>query len=450
MSWLRLPGLIAGDPEHVYDGDTLAEVRVPCRPEVETYDHCCLAPDRVRNGKVQRLVRDRRIDPAPTWLVITVQKMRCRGCKRTLRQHVPHVDADHDITSRLKYDLTMSAINRTFRDARRFHAVEETLIRRVFRSYADAHLVNYRYEAPRVLGIDENVLLGEARGVIFDVEGGKLLDMRRMRTQSALRYGFQFMDNWENVEVWCQDMAPAYKGLAKDLFPKAVIVADKWHVTSKAEYWWDKVRIAESPSLPPEAKKKLPGVMKLFHKHWDLMEREQQDRLADFLSYSPKLQTAWTIKEQFYYFYSAPDRATAERMYGEWVKYALEHQPAEWKKLMGTVHRWRNEIFNYFDERYTSGGVERMNRSIADINRLANGMDFETLRAKAILRYGRFIPPETFRVYFEQGMGDAVSEMLAPYLEPDAWLDDVDRDRAVRSSGIDPSTWVADLEAGRF
>jgi hypothetical protein len=67
LSWLRLPGLIAGDPEHVYDGDTLVEVRVPCRPEVETYDHCCLAPDRVRNGTVQRLVRDRRIDPS-TWV----------------------------------------------------------------------------------------------------------------------------------------------------------------------------------------------------------------------------------------------------------------------------------------------------------------------------------------------------------------------------------------------
>lgn len=451
MSWLRLPDFEASDPELVHDDGHLVEVLVHVKPVVTTYPICCLAPKIVKNGTKTVRYRDRRIEPAPTWLVVKRQRAKCQTCDATLYQQIPHVDDDHYITERLRDDLRMSAVNRPFRDAVRMHAVEETLVRRVFRTFADQQLVQYRYKAPRVLGIDENNLLGDMRGVIVDVEKARLLDVYPGRTQSDIRRGFDRMEDWENVEVWCQDMAGHYKGLAKDLFPKAAVVIDKFHVLTKANHWWSKVRLSETPKLPVEIRKKLPGLIRVFDQHWEVMTRRQQDRVAEVLEHSERLKMAWTIKESFYYFYEAPNRQDAESAYGEWVQFAMKNdQHAEWKPLMTMMQRWRKEIFNYFDHRYTSGVVERVNRSIGDINRAANGMDFQTLRAKAILRYGNLIPEDRFKHFFLE-MGDAVAALLAPYLEPDAHLDDdEDGGRVLLGSGVDLSTLIADLEAGRF
>lgn len=435
MSWLRLPDFEASNPELVHDdAGNLIEVLVEARPKRDAFDVCCLAQKLVKNGTKAVRYRDRRIDPAPTWLVVKRQRVKCRSCGATLYQAVPHVDDAHYITERLKEDIVLSAINRPFRDAVRFHAVEETLVRRVFRSYADERLLKYRYKAPRVIGVDENHLLGSARFVVCDAENGLLFDMLEGRTQSDIRRGLERMEDWDNVEVWCQDMAGSYKGIARDLFPQARIVIDKFHVVQKANHIWDAIRRAETKNLPKEVRERIPGLMKLFLKHWDDLDRRTQDRIADVLAHNERMKTAYTLKEWFYFFYDAPTRADAEEAYRQWVGEAKAKQWTEWKPLMGMMQRWRSEIFNYFDHRYTSGMVERLNRSIGDINRASNGMDFQTLRAKAILRYSHLIPEERFNMFFVEFS-----------LE-----DDPDDGTVLVGAGVDASTLAADLEAGLF
>ncbi|HEX7854459.1 MAG TPA: ISL3 family transposase [Sphingobium sp.] len=398
MNWLRLPGIEAAIPTLIHDDNgNLTDVTIDCRATA-AYNICCLAQKLVSNGTKAVRYRDRRIEPAPTWLIFRRQRKRCLSCGATLYQAIPGMDDRHRMTARFRQDIILSSINRTFADVVRFHAVEETLVRRIFREHADRELLQYRYDAPRVLGIDENHLLGGARGVICDVERGELLDVLPGRTGSDIRRGLDRMNSWGTVEVWCQDMAGAYKGIARDLFPKASIVVDKFHVLSKANYWWSRVRLAETAKLPKEAREQMPGLIRVFDRHWEVMTPRQQDRVAEILAHSPRMQTAWTIKESFYYFYDAQTRSEAEDAYTNWVQLA-KAQHAEWKPLMTMMARWRKEIFNFFDHRFTSAKVERMNRSIGDINRASNGLDFQTLRAKAILRHGRITPKASLSYY---------------------------------------------------
>lgn len=409
---------------------------------------CCLARKLVKNGTKTVRYRDLKIEAAPTWLHVSRQRYRCQSCDSTLYQGVPHVDEKHMMTTRLREAIELASIKRTFRDTVAVLGVEETLARRVFRAHADHMLLRYRYKAPRVLGIDENSLLGDLRGVIVDVENAKLLDVYEGRTQSDIRRGLDRMEDWDNVEVWCQDMAGPYKGLAKDLFPKAAIVVDKFHVLTKANLWFMKIRLAETPKLPLEMRKKMPGMIRVFDMHWEKMTARQQDRVAEVLSQSKRLADAWAIKESFYYWYEATNRADAESAYTQWVQFVREKdQMAEWKSLMLMVQRWRKEIFNHFDHRWTSGVVERMNRSISDINRAGNGMDFQTLRAKAILRYSNLIPEWRFKMHMLEAPS---SGWLDGLLDDDPAEDDLDEDRVYVGSGFDPSTLIADLKAGSF
>jgi hypothetical protein len=72
-------------------------------------------------------------------------------------------------------------------------------------------------------------------------------------------------------------------------------------------------------------------------------------------------------------------------------------------------------------------------------------MDFQTLRAKAILRYGNLIPEDRFKLF----MMDVAPAIFGDFLDPDAAAQD-EPDTVLMGSGFDPSTLIADLEAGRF
>jgi transposase len=414
VNWLGLPGFDAEIPQHII-GETgrLEEVLIEVRPIATTYPVCCLAQKLVKNGTKAVRYRDRRRDPAPTWLIVKRQRMKCYSCGKTLYQEVPHVDDDHYITARLKGDINLAAAKRAFRDVVAIHGVEESLVRRVFRRYALDRLKDYRFDAPRVLGIDENHLFGGARGVVLDIESGQLLDMYEGCNGTFVREGvMRRMDNRENVEVWCQDMAYTYKGVARDLFPKAQIVIDKFHVLKRAGDIWTQIRRRETPHLPAEMRKAMPGIIRMFDKHWEGLSERSQDRVALILEANPRMKAAYTIKESFFYFYDKATRQDAEAAYKDWVALVRSHDVMkEWRPLMKMVATQREHIFNYFDHRYTSAKVERMNRSIVDMNRAANGLDFWTLRAKAILRYGRVVDPEEYTFYCLDG----------PPAEPEPW-----------------------------
>ena len=104
MSWLRLDGMIAGDPRLIRDEHgRLVEVQVDCVPTTLDVEICCLARKLVKNGSKTVHYRDVKIEPeAPTWLHIRRQRFKCASCGRTLYQAVPHVDERHMVTTRLK------------------------------------------------------------------------------------------------------------------------------------------------------------------------------------------------------------------------------------------------------------------------------------------------------------------------------------------------------------
>jgi len=204
MTWLRLPHLSAEEPEIIKDNaGRLVEVTVRCRTRGEPalpVNACCLAPLLLRNGTKKVRVRDRRIEPAPTWLVIHRQRFRCKSCGGTVYEELPDVDDRHYITRRLKDDLALSATKRTFEDAATFHAVEETLVRRVFKSFAAEKLRDYSFYAPRVFGVDENRILGGDRFVCADIEKGQLLEMLPQRDSETVAAMFERIEDRHDVE----------------------------------------------------------------------------------------------------------------------------------------------------------------------------------------------------------------------------------------------------------
>ena len=98
--------------------------------------------------------------------------------------------------------------------------------------------VSYRcHKLPEVLSIDE--FKGNAGGqkyqtILTDPKERKILDILPNRYESNLIQYFKEHHDRENVKYFVSDMNPHFREIAKVCFPKATIIADRYHVTRQA------------------------------------------------------------------------------------------------------------------------------------------------------------------------------------------------------------------------
>jgi hypothetical protein len=98
--------------------------------------------------------------------------------------------------------------------------------------------------------------------------------------------------------------------------------------------------------------------------------------------------------------------------------------------------RWKPLILNYFEHPYTNAYIEALNGLMDQINRTGRGYNLDTLRAKALLRYGgvnRLAPRYPDGLVREQGIG-YLDTMFPKHV----------------GHGIDLATFERDLAADSF
>ena len=248
---------------------------------------------------------------------------------------------------------------------------------------------------------------------------------------------FQRLEAHNKVEVFCQDMWRGYETMAKRYLPKALVVIDKFHVVRYANDAMDEARRALSASLTNEDRRKLRRQHRIFLARWDGLSKERQDKLAAVCAEFPMLQAAYTMKERFYDLYEMANRGAAEAAYFKWVGDMPPDLRRFFRPIISLMRHWGNPIFNYYEARYTNGLVENLNGRINEINRRGFGYDFETLRAKALLRYGTLVP-----------LGD-LAHFSFPFAQS---IDDVRQivETPVGTAGVRASTLAGSLRRGTF
>lgn len=424
---LRLTNLtVVGQREE--DGTLILETRSKT-PRVPR--RCCLLHVLDKNGTKRQRYRDHPIQGQPTILEVLRQRFRCSECGATHYEDLIDIDADRRLTVRFRIYLENQAIQMPFSTVATLNGVHETLVRRIFQERADRDLRGYEPRLPRVLGMDEIYLHGRPRFVIGDVENKAMLDMQPSRRDADLRDYFDPLPGRERVEVVCQDMWRGYRTLTRAMFPKAVTVIDKYHVQRTANYGMEVVRKALYLGMPNKERVALKRRKAIFLTRWDEAKTETQDSLAKLLAAYPPLQTAYTLKEQFYDIYEAPDRASAEVAVTRWLGSVPSEFERPFKTSIDALKNWRPHILNHFEHRFTSGYVERLNGMIRAMDRGGTGYSYEVLRAKALLKHGKLVSAASLA----RKPGDPIRGLSSSWPV---------------SFGIDLSTLQADLEAGTF
>ncbi|HTJ89043.1 MAG TPA: ISL3 family transposase [Acidocella sp.] len=348
---------------------------------------CCLAQKLVKNGRKPMAFQDFPRNRTPVSLLVKRQRWTCLSCKSVIYEDLPDIDTKRDMTRRLCAAIGADAVVHTFQDAAQFNGVTVSTARRVFLDLAEEQLADYRFEMPRVLGIDEKVIMGRPRLVIGDVANRVMLDMQKSRRSVDLDAYFSRMPGRDKVEVVCQDMWRDYVVITNRHFPNAVTVVDKFHVVRLGDYGLSNVRKSLYKDIPSGDRQLLKRRISLLKSRWDRAGDRVKESLGALFHRWPRLGDAYWAKEGLYGIYDAPDRYAAEMLADEWLAKTDVQFRVEFKDAMTALRNWRPHILRYFEHRYTNAYIERLNGLVAEMNTRGKGYDFDTLRAKAILKY---------------------------------------------------------------
>lgn len=430
---LRLDGYMATQVEEL-DGKLYVDTQA-LSPEQPRCD--CDAPDVVKHGKRVVHFRDFPIQRQETYLRITRQRYRCRSCASILLENLPFIDDDKRMTTRFRDQLFKDGIEMKFRLGGDINGVKESLVRRTFKEEARKRFQNYTFDLPRVLGMDEKVIGGTPRFVIGDVDNRLLLDITDSRKKEDLIPYFQRWSHADRmkVEVITQDMYWGYKTLNEQYFKASTIVIDRFHVVRYADWAVSKVRQKIQEGAINDDRVELKDKMELFQTRPQKLKDEEKAELERLFKKHPKIEEAYTLKEWFYKIYHCKTREEAEHDYDAWRRLIPDDMKGPFGKIFSFMResRWRRYIFNYFDHRYTNGYIEGLNGLLDEINRGGRGYDLETLRYKALLKYGakRLIDIYDFSIRLDDPEYDVIMNTMVGH-------------------GISLSTFEHDLRAGAF
>lgn len=238
--------------------------------------------------------------------------------------------------------------------------------------------VNYQCRSlPYVLSIDE--FKGNAGGekyqtIVTDAKNRKVLDILPNRYENDLIRYFLSFSNRNNVAYFVTDMNQHFRNVANICFPKAKIVADRFHVVRQVIWAMENVRKTEQKKLSERYRKYFKRSKSLLSKPMERLTEEEMDRLALMFEISPRLAKAYDLKNKFIKVMRSEGSEEGRKRLKDWLFLAEFQALPEFAACITAYRNWFCEILNALDVPYSNGYTEGCNNKTKVLKRVCFGV----------------------------------------------------------------------------
>lgn len=346
----------------------------------------CGSKSNVRCGKVSVIVREAPIRNDPLWLKIHKHRYYCKSCRKPFTQNVDCVWPKRKTTHHFRKIVSEDCDKYTNLSlVRQEHKCSSGFVYKVHYDNLKTKL-NERKNAPwpTVLGIDEHFFsrrkgFTEFTTVFCDLKKRRLFEMCLGKDKKSILEQVKHIPGRENVKVVVIDMSNGYRSLVKEFFPNAVIIADKFHM----------LRLI-TPALL-KVRKDIHGHRQdLYRRRLLLKNREDLDYFVrsdvdQYLQRYPDLDELYRTKEKLREVYRCRGYRIAKINLERLIKQMTSSSLESVQRLRRTLVKWKDEILNYFKNKWTNGFTEATNGSAKAIQRRARGYkNFVNYRLKTL------------------------------------------------------------------
>ena len=241
---------------------------------------------------------------------------------------------------------------------------------------------------PKVLSLDE--FKGNSGGqkynsLVVDPENKVVLDVLPNRYENDLIKYFSQFQNKKDVKYFVCDMNPHFRRVAKTCFPKAVIVADKYHVIRQVYWAMENVRKNEQKKLSEHFRKYFKRSKNLLKKRPEKLTEEDMHKLALMFEIAPRLADAYRLKNDFLTVMQSDSSKVGRPRLLDWLLSVDFMEIAEFNACTTAYRNWFQEILNSMDVPWTNGYIEGCNNKTKVLKRVSYGMrNFSNFRKRIL------------------------------------------------------------------
>lgn len=319
-------------------------------------------------------------------LIFRKRRYYCPCCHKKFDENNPIISRYKRQTNRLRLHILgslcdMKSITQIGRD----HYVSPGIVSRIMDQ------MNYPKPAslPRTIAIDEfrgNV--GEKfQCLLVDPQHHTVLDILPTRNSEDLHAYFnQYpMKERKKVRYIVMDLSSLFYSVMRSCFPKAKIIADKFHVVRLINWALDKVRKRVQKQFAKGRRIYFKHSKQLLLKHRNLLNEEEKEQVAIMLSVSDDLRLAYGLKELFYDLMESKTRGKFKEKYLYFKERAEEIGIEEIMKHIPTLDRWINEIERSCVIGVSNGFIEGCNNRTKVLKRISYGFrNFKRFRNRLL------------------------------------------------------------------
>lgn len=346
----------------------------------------CGSKSNVRCGKVSVTVREAPIRNDPLWLKIQKHRYYCKTCKKPFTENVDCVWPRRKTTHHFRKAVAIDCDRYTNLSlVKKHHSCSSGFIYKVHYDILKTKLNERKHSPwPTVLGIDEHFFsrrkgFTEFSTVFCDLKKRRLFEMCLGKDKKSIIEQIKHIPGRENVKVVVIDMSNGYRSLIKEFFPNAIIIADKFHM----------LRLI-TPSLL-KVRKNIHGHRQdLSRRRLLLKNREDLDYFVRsdvdvYLQEHPELDELYRIKERLREVYRCRGYRIAKINLERLIKQMTSSSLEAVQRLRNTLIKWKDEVLNYFENKWTNGFTEATNGTAKAIQRRARGYkNFVNYRLKTL------------------------------------------------------------------
>lgn len=353
---------------------------VPCCPH-------CGGGDLRRKDKVQRQVWHESVGLRRVLLRFAICKFHCRGCGRYFRQRLdgilPYQRSSEALKRQVYRQHTQGISRRSL--AQNCGRSDTTIARYYDRMYDLENRKLLSLRVPRVLGIDEHFFSARKRfaTTFCDLRKRRIFDVAAGRSLADLQPYLHDLEAKSSVRIVCMDLSESYRTIARTYFPRALVIADRFHVVRLALHHLMKTCRTIDPELTARR-----GALRLLQKHARNLTQTQARRLAAYLADRPAIAAIHDFKEQLMAVLGARQqtkdqcRILVHRLLDA-IRQLAQSPFEDCRKLGRTLEAWQVEIGRMWRFSRSNGITEGFHRKMKLIQRRAFGFrNFENYRRR--------------------------------------------------------------------
>lgn len=338
-----------------------------------------------------RKVRHESIGKRMTFLLIKSHKYICKDCGKYFNQRFPGI---------LRYKRSTEGFRREIFQQHHNGVCQATLssmfgmgsatVERWYHEMLERKMREMKNNpCPRVMGIDEHFFTRKQgyATTICDLEHHRVFDIALGRSESSLNSYFMRLTTRDNVKVVLMDLADTYRAVAKKYFPKAKIVADRFHVVRLINHHFLKLW----QQIDPVGRKNR-GLLSLMRRHEENLSLKQKDHLRRYFLEHPEMAAIYEFKQKLIRLMLIKRRTKKQcvRLIPVFLDYIERLKNAVFEPMVTlgkTLDSWKEEVVRMWRFTKTNSITEGFHNKMEMISRRAFGFrNFENyrLRVKAL------------------------------------------------------------------